>query len=576
VYKDKYTIHRKRYDDMCWGEPIATLESAASFWIDKHVKTGTLYEYMIVGEDDAPTFKRGQDNENNDLHRIRRGYIAAGIKVDNTKPRGKVILVVEESIHKPLEKEMSLFKEDLRGDGWEIKTVFASKNDTYTSVKDKIKKVYYESPEEFKNLILLGRIPVVLSGTKQSPDNHTYGHPFAADCFYADMDGKWTDEKTDNPFTIKNRPGDGHFDQDVIPSPVEMGFGRIDVSNLSKVFPDKTETELFKIYFDKEHRYRHVDLTFVIPRKSILRSGHLIPTAQSYSSFVALSGVEHVKIIKNTKKIVPGKEFEKYDKVDKDVVISLKNAPSLFYLKGGGVPSATVIANEGFGAVGLTGWQSHWGKWDRPDNPMRTLLAAKGYGLMSYWNIPTSFPLHIMGAGKTAGDFIKRSINNSSRDGFSFLYPHDFAKKSSYSWTPEKIKELKVTDDKSFAEIRNKHAKQKENTGVTLKELDGHIMIALIGNPTLRFFPVAPPSNLTISKGKLSWTRSTDTNIVAYRIYKASNESGSYKPVGEVKDETTFHDNENEEFYMVKAIKLDKTASGTFYNSSQGVFAKRL
>lgn len=94
VVADKYKIYRKFYDELKWGEPIYETTDAVDSWQDKNVKEGVLYEYMIVGKDDKPTINKEKPGG----YIIHRGYVSAGINVDNTNHKGKVILLVEKFI----------------------------------------------------------------------------------------------------------------------------------------------------------------------------------------------------------------------------------------------------------------------------------------------------------------------------------------------------------------------------------------------------------------------------------------------------------------------------------------------
>ncbi len=38
VYKDKYNIYRKLYDDTKWGEPIEKLDTPVSSWKDQTIQ----------------------------------------------------------------------------------------------------------------------------------------------------------------------------------------------------------------------------------------------------------------------------------------------------------------------------------------------------------------------------------------------------------------------------------------------------------------------------------------------------------------------------------------------------------
>jgi len=104
------------------------------------------------------------------------------------------------------------------------------------------------------------------------------------------------------------------------------------------------------------------------------------------------------------------------------------------------------------------------------------------------------------------------------------------------------------------------------------------VHIALMGDPTLRMHVVAPPANLTsvIENGAtlLNWDVSPD-DIIGYYVYRGKSSFGPYTrltphPV----ESNSFQDNNGNfaDSYMVRAVKLETSASGTYYNASEGIF----
>src|SRR5207248_1564304 len=105
------------------------------------------------------------------------------------------------------------------------------------------------------------------------------------------------------------------------------------------------------------------------------------------------------------------------------------------------------------------------------------------------------------------------------------------------------------------------------------------IHVALMGDPTLRLHPVAPASNLngsaSGSTATLSWSASSDSNLVGYHVYRRAGSTGAFtRLTSSPITATNFTDNSSLSGanYMVRAIKLESTTSGSYYNASQGVF----
>src|SRR5204863_10139468 len=106
------------------------------------------------------------------------------------------------------------------------------------------------------------------------------------------------------------------------------------------------------------------------------------------------------------------------------------------------------------------------------------------------------------------------------------------------------------------------------------------ISMPLMGNPTSRMDAVGPPANLvaTAANGStvnLNWTASTDTAL-GYHLYRSQSPLGPFTRInGSMITGTSTSDtgvSPGTYTYMVRAIKLQTTPSGTYYNPSQGIF----
>ena len=101
------------------------------------------------------------------------------------------------------------------------------------------------------------------------------------------------------------------------------------------------------------------------------------------------------------------------------------------------------------------------------------------------------------------------------------------------------------------------------------------IHIALMGDPTLRMHPVAPPSGLTANGVNLNWTASPDS-VAGYHVYRAATAAGPFtRLTPSLLGGTSFSDLNalaGTSAYMVRAVKLENTPSGTYFNLSQGAY----
>jgi len=103
------------------------------------------------------------------------------------------------------------------------------------------------------------------------------------------------------------------------------------------------------------------------------------------------------------------------------------------------------------------------------------------------------------------------------------------------------------------------------------------VHIALMGDPTLRMHTVSPPSDVACTMERytsLTWQPSTD-DVVGYYVYRAKQSAGPYLRITSLPiSETALRDSSGSvgDSYMVRAVKLESSASGTYYNASQGAF----
>ncbi len=148
-----------------------------------------------------------------------------------------------------------------------------------------IKSDYDSAPSEVKSVFLIGHIPVPYSGSQSGfiDGGHTVG-TFPADAFYGDMVSPygnlgWTDTSTANldrthglytgPNSLfgqcDNAPGDGKFDQDTSPSPLQLAVGRLDLSRMDGF--GVNESTLMSRYLDKDHDFRSASL--LVSRRAV-------------------------------------------------------------------------------------------------------------------------------------------------------------------------------------------------------------------------------------------------------------------------------------------------------------------
>jgi len=192
---------------------------------------------------------------------------------------------------------------------------------------------------------------------------------------------------------------------------------------------------------------------------------------------------------------------------------------------------STDVVGEDAHAVFVMLFGSWFGNWDDEDDIMRSVLITPSLGLACCMAGRPHWFFHHMGLGETIGYGTRLTMNNST------LY-------------------------------------QNQTNGFPRA-----VYIALMGDPTLRMDPVAPPAALSANRGTssvmLRWSASPDA-VLGYHIYRASVPAGPFSRLtSSLVTGTTFTDaasSSNAFTYMVRAVKLQTTPSGTYSNASQGIF----
>jgi hypothetical protein len=527
-----YVVYRRAPGTSSWGNGTS-LPGATTTYVDKNVATGVPYEYQIVKQTSGYT---------------GYGYIYSGINVPLTENRGTLLLVVDNTYAAQLDTELTRLQQDLIGDGWTVARLNVARTDSPAHVKDLIKNQYVQDPANTKAVFLFGHVPVPYSGDIV-PDGHYANHQGAWPCdgYYADMDGTWTDNSV-NDTTAEdarnhNVPGDGKFDQSKFPAPLKLMIGRVDLANMPgrltaggpATFP--SELELLRNYLNKDHNFRNKITT--APERAIVgdyfgvRDGEAF-AASGWRNFAPFVGASKITTVAQEGQWLPTLRTNAY--------LFAYGCGSGSYTSIGGIGSVghyrdgvtTELVQDDVKAVFTLLYGSWLGDWDSEDNIQRAVLATKDLGLTCSWSGRPHWFMHHMALGEPIG-FSARVTQN---DGFQNLYKNQ--QNNCESWTH----------------------------------------IALMGDPTLRMQIVAPASDVSVlangNDAHLNWTPSTES-VEGYNIYRAASPSGPFTRINSALVKTTRYSDANavsgNYTYMVRAVKLEKSASGTYYNPSEGVFA---
>jgi hypothetical protein len=506
----QYNLYRKLYGNTSWGAPIANLGPLDLFYEDSNIIANQLYEYRIMRVGSTGT---------------AYGYLVSGINTQIPYNKGTMILIIDDYFLPDLQNEISELILDIEADGWFVQQQLVNRNNSVSQVKSLIQGIYNNDPVATNGLFLLGHVPVPYSG-----DINPDGHPdhlgaWPADVYYADMNGTWNDVSVNDALASDPRqhnvPGDGKFDESVLPSELELEVSRVDFYNLPAF--SNTETMLMQNYLVKLHAFKTRQY---IPRNIAVVEDNFLGMAEgfagsAYAGFSPNVGIDSV--------------------INGDYTSELLNTNYLWaYGTGGGwysgasgIVTTNDFATNNYQSTFSMLFGSYFGDWDSPDNLMRANLAS-GKTLSCSWSGRPYIYYHPLAMGEDLGSCIQKTQNNNATYFSS-----------------------------------------------TLNTFKRWIHISQLGDPSLRSTYIAPPSNLVCSTNpngtiQLTWTPSFET-VIGYAIYRRDPTINFWTLINPaIISGTTYNDNAmingGAFIYMVRAIDTLRTASGKYYNQSLGAF----
>jgi len=510
-----YNIFRRDEGATSWGTAIAVLPSNVLQYEDANVVVEKSYEYRIEANRSgagAPT--------------VGVGYVNSGIALLPVEQRGTIALIVDSTHKSIIEPHVDTLIMDLVGDGWEVEFRYIDKNDAVTDVKNLITSIHFPN-FTLKALYLLGDVPVPYSGNIV-PDGHANNHQgaWSADPYYADMNGIWTDNSVNvmiGPTRIHNVPGDGKFDQSVFPSNLELQMGRVDLANMPAF--TLPEEDLLVQYLQKAHRFKHKLIT--AETQAIIDDNFA-----SFTEGFAANGWRNFSALVGNANVMAG---DYLSSMDGDSYLWSYGCGGGTYVSAGGIGNTNDFASQSPAGIFTMLFGSYFGDWDVSNNFLRAPLASSGTQLTNCWAGRPSWHFQHMGMGAPIGQSALLSMNN----GFGQFDPVGFG--------------------------------------------GSMVHMALMGDPSLRMHIVQPPTQLqpqivTDSDVQLNWTASSDSDVLGYYLYRADNRYGPYTRINvDSVVGTSYLDpclEAGTYYYMIRALKLEQSPSGTYYNLSQGIFAE--
>jgi len=503
-----YSVSRRAAGAAIWGPQTSVPGGGgATAWTDTTVALGERYEYRFI--------KAGSP--------VARGFVTAGVEAAPIHDRGYCVLLVDATVAAALAPRIDRLVLDLVGDGWEVARHDVAPTAAVPAVKALIAAEAAARPGASGTVFLLGRIPVPYSG-RINPDGHSnHIGAWAADAYYGELDGVWTDATVNVTSASRtanhNFPGDGKFDQSALPSDVDLAVGRVDLSNMPAFAA--TEQVLLERYLDKDHDYRHkvfaADPRAVIDDNFGYFGGEAF-AASGWRAFSALLGAANVSA---------GDYFGSLNTTSGGGYVWSYGCGGGSYTSAGGIGNTNDFAASTNRSVFTMLFGSYFGDWDATDNFLRAPLCS-GWTLTSAWAGRPHWSFHPMGLGETIGFCARQSQNDTSAGGYGARWVH----------------------------------------------------IALMGDPTLRQHVLAPPQQPVVvdqwPMAALSWTASAEP-VAGYHVYRSADPLGPFtRLTAQPVTNLAFVDPSamtGPSTYMVRAVRLETTPTGSYWNLSQGVFA---
>lgn len=518
-----YTVFRKNRHEKVFNIIANNLPINDTFFTDVNVTIGAAYEYAV------------QSATNPNIS----GYVYAGIEVPVIHQAGELLLVIDNTYQQAAASDLDIYKTDLIKEGWKVSTEYVSRTESVVNVKQLILNHYQANPTGLKGVILLGHVAVPYSGNI-SPDGHSdHVGAWPSDMFYSDMNTQspnWSDQTLNNVSAtdIRNHNvvGDGKFDLSTRTSACNMKIfvGRVDVYNMSYI--NSNDVILFKQYLQKNHTYR-------AGLKKFKQAGLVDDNfGFMYGEAFAQNGWRNFSSLVGGSQVKAGDYFTD---LKTDSYIWSYGCGGGWNTGATGVGTTNSFKTSEVSSVFTMLYGSYFGDWDTKNNFLRAPLASPSSTLVSVWGGRPNWFFHTMALGEPIGYSYLNSIEND------------------YTYLPRGI----------FAD---------------------QVHQSLLGDPSLKMYMFDAPTSINAvgiengTKVALTWSASTDAEVLGYYVYRATNVDGDFELLNPNYITTTdfidefpiVNGNELKSVYMVKAVKLEHSNTGTFYNLSPGIIANQV
>jgi hypothetical protein len=309
---------------------------------------------------------------------------------------------------------------------------------------------------------------------------------------------------------------------DVVPGDgIELQIGRIDFAGMAG--RDRArEVRLLQQYFDKNHHWRHGLLGDLRTAYAGDR-GRLAVEAHGLFNLVGADAV------------VPGGHHDVGAEGAWLWGVDFGNWKLEDYFEATGPGSGRAVFAVNFGSAKQV--------FDAGGNVMTALLAQPWHTVAVGWGGRPAWRLHLMALGGTIGEVHRRTLNNGAPDA---SYPLGF--------------EYFPTGQYVFRQP---------------------VWVNLLGDPTLRAYPLAPPVDPVLDRqgsgAVVSWRAPDDGETRGYRVYRLAEDGSHGEPVGGPEPieaaEARLATMAEAGRHYVRGHGLKETPAGSFYAYSQGSYA---
>ncbi len=506
---DSTYIFRKELSDNKWTRLDSTIGKT---YTDNTITTNKEYEYKFQVK--TQTWPGSA-----------YGYVVFGAKVNQKNSRGTILVVLDNRFTSSLHNEFKTLQLDLISDGWKPILITCDSSKTHNFLKYKIDSI--NAISTLNGVILVGHLPVPYSGNSYIDGHPDHKGAWPTDLYYVTDSTLWTDNTVNYTNTTRpantNVPSDGKYDNTVLPESIFAPISRIDFANLPLLID--SETDLLRNYLIELSKYKQGKINVV--KKGVVENNFL-----NFQEGFAYNGYMNFTSLLGSSKVLTA-----------DVLSSLTDSIYQWsYTCGGGtdtsangVFSISQLRTAAYKGIFSMLFGSYFGDWNTNNNLLRAYL-GNGKMLATCWAGRPSWFYHHMGQNNYLGLSATRSINNYRTNST----PYDSVGFGE-NWV-----HMSLLGDLS---LRNRYS-------------------PLVQNFTADY-------NGTSGKMTLNWSAYTAKNVTSYDIYVANDTLGPYTLLNSSSAsdvEYNYYPTPDTLFYFIKAIFLDTSGNGSYYNNSSGTF----